>query len=40
MTNLKKLEVEVDESVSQLTSIFKEKYAEKGNQIDLSDWLK
>ncbi|CAG8953710.1 hypothetical protein HYFRA_00006599 [Hymenoscyphus fraxineus] len=40
MTNLKKLEVEVDDSINQLTSIFEEKYAEKDIQIDLSDWLK
>jgi hypothetical protein len=40
MSNLKKLEGEVDVAIVQLTTIFRKDFAETGKTIDLSDWLK
>lgn len=40
MSNLKKLEGEVDVGIRQLTSIFRKDFVQTGKPCDFSDWLK
>jgi hypothetical protein len=40
MSNLKKLESDVDQSIAQLTDIFQKQFVETAQDIDISQWVK
>ena len=40
MSNLKKLQVEVDEAIVQFEGILREKFARPGEKLDFANWTK